>query len=139
MLFRSVLKSQKEEQRVTDHPKGVMTRPTRKKEVRSPVAKNAATEHGGRKRQMTGSSSSKIKSLTSAKKDGHAESRKRNNKRIRNSVSCQDRIYTNLWGCVKTPLSTKSPSLQIELHPKSWTQNFRSAVQIVVARMIFYL
>lgn len=30
----------------------------------------------------------------------------------------------------------KSPLLQIELYPQSWTQNFRSVVQIVVARVI---
>ena len=52
----------------------------RKKEATSPAAKNGVTEHVVLKRQTTGNSSLKIKSLTSARKDGHAESRKRSNR-----------------------------------------------------------
>lgn len=52
----------------------------KKKETTSPAAKNGVTEHVVLKRQMTGNSSLKIKSLTSARKDGHAESRKRSNR-----------------------------------------------------------
>ena len=37
---------------------------------------------------------------------------------------------------IKTLINEKLPLPQIELHPKSWTQNFRSAVQIIVARVI---
>lgn len=48
----------------------------KKKEATSPAAKNGVTEHVVLKRQTTGNSSLKIKSLTSARKDGHAESRK---------------------------------------------------------------
>lgn len=68
-----------EHRELTERLKAV-TRPTRKKEATSPAAKNGVTEHVVLKRQTTGNSSLKIKSLTSARKDGHAESRKRSNR-----------------------------------------------------------
>ena len=74
-----VPKDRTEHRELTERLKAV-TRPTRKKEATSPAAKNGVTEHVVLKRQTTGNSSLKIKSLTSARKDGHAESRKRSNR-----------------------------------------------------------
>ena len=48
---------------------------------------SGVTEHVVLKRQTTGNSSLKIKSLTSARKDGHAESRKRSNRQNRLQTS----------------------------------------------------
>lgn len=59
----------------------------KKKEATSPAAKSGVTEHVVLKRQTTGNSSLKIKSLTSARKDGHAESRKRSNRQNRLQTS----------------------------------------------------
>ena len=53
---------------------------TDKKKRSDKPSRDGVTEHVVLKRQTTGNSSLKIKSLTSARKDGHAESRKRSNR-----------------------------------------------------------